>query len=636
MKKKDIIRPALSAFLLAALVISELLVKDPLVDNRAVMTIIYAVPFLIAGCDVLQEAFENIFHGEIFDENFLMLIACIGAFVIGEYAEASMVMILFKVGELFEDYATDSSERSIGALIEACPQYANLETENGIVQVSPDVPEPGSIIVVKPGERVPVDCTVEEGASYVDCAALTGENVPVMVEKGSAVYGGSINAGGLLRCRTLKKYEDSAVARIFELVKNAAENKSKHESFVHRFAAVYTPVVTILALLLAVVPSLIFGNAFEWIERACTFLVISCPCALVISVPLGFFCGIGAASRSGILVKGGNYLEAMAGAGIICFDKTGTLTQGSFECTKVITEGCSERELLAVAAAAEQNSGHPIASAIVKYAKTVLTDSDMSMKCGNVTEHPGEGLEAELDGGPAYVGNGRLLERNGIAYKPQETAGSIVYVAYKGAYMGAVIVSDKLKGNTAAALTELKKLGVRKHVMLTGDGAKAAGEMAERINASAGDGEKLIDRTVSELMPGDKINALEACISELQKDEYLVFVGDGVNDAPVITRADVGIAMGGLGSDAAIEAADIVIMDDSPAGLPCLIRIARKTVKTVKINITAAISVKTAVLILGALGLVGMWAAVFADVGIMILAVLNSMRIRYCSGQPRI
>ena len=610
-----------------------------LIEGRWLEPLVFLVPFLLAGYDIVLKAIKNICHGQIFDENFLMLVAGIGAYGIQEYSEAVAVIIFYQVGELFQSYAVGKSRKSIADMMDICPEYANLETEDGSTEeTDPDDVEIGSIIVIKPGEKVPLDCVVLSGESFVDTSALTGESVPRRATVGSEVFSGSVNGNGLLRCRTTKAYEDSTVSKILELVENASSRKSQHENFIHKFAKYYTPIVTIGAVLLAIIPSIITGNWAEWIRRACTFLVISCPCALVISVPMGFFGGIGAASSIGVLVKGSNYLEAVAGVKTVCFDKTGTLTKGEFKVNGIYPEGIDEQELMSLAVMAEKNSTHPVARAICDAANGIVTGKDKSItvssqdessaSISDYTEIPGQGISVKVDGEEILAGNDKLMLAKGIAFTPVEQTGTIVYVAKAGKYQGAVVISDSIKEESIDALVSLKSTGVNKCVLLTGDKKNQAEAVVNELSKDIkkkhpGFIGKLIDEIKSELYPQDKVACVEQYIGELNGVGKVAFAGDGINDSPVLSRADIGIAMGSLGSDAAIEAADVVIMDDNPAKISAVMRIASKTLRIVKQNIVFALSVKFLVLILGALGFASMWAAVFADVGVAVLAILK-------------
>lgn len=582
--------------------------------NKIVLFVIYLVPYLVIGYDIVYKAARNISHGQVFDENFLMMIATFGAFGVGEYSEAVAVMLFYQVGELFQGYAVGKSRQSISDMMDICPEYANIEEDGVLKQVDPDDVEVGSIIVVKPGERIPLDGIVVEGESLIDTAALTGESVPRSAKVGDEIISGCVNGSGTLKVKTTKEFDDSTVAKILELVENASSKKAKVENFITRFAKYYTPVVTIGAVILAILPPLILGGGWaEWIQRACIFLVISCPCALVISVPLGFFGGIGAASKIGVLVKGSNYLEAVAEMTTIVFDKTGTLTKGEFKVTDVITENGSKEELIELAALGEGYSNHPIANSIREaYGKEL----DLN-RVTNTEEIAGHGIKAVIGGKTVLLGNEKLMKSESIFYTPCKSMGTVVYVACNGVFEGAVVISDTIKDGAKEAIHDMKQVGVRHTVMLTGDRKEAAETVAQTLG---------IDEVHAELLPGGKVEQVEALLKAEKEKERLAFVGDGINDAPVLTRADIGIAMGSMGSDAAIEAADIVLMDDDVTKIASVVRIARKTLRIVKQNIVFALAIKALVLILGALGMANMWEAVFADVGVSVIAILNSMR----------
>lgn len=582
--------------------------------NKIVLFVIYLVPYLVIGYDIVYKAARNISHGQVFDENFLMMIATFGAFGVGEYSEAVAVMLFYQVGELFQGYAVGKSRQSISDMMDICPKYANIEEDGVLKQVDPDDVEVGSIIVVKPGERIPLDGIVVEGESLIDTAALTGESVPRSAKAGDEIISGCVNGSGTLKVKTTKEFDDSTVAKILELVENASSKKAKVENFITRFAKYYTPVVTIGAVILAILPPLILGGGWaEWIQRACIFLVISCPCALVISVPLGFFGGIGAASKIGVLVKGSNYLEAVAEMTTIVFDKTGTLTKGEFKVTDVITENGSKEELIELAALGEGYSNHPIANSIREaYGKEL----DLN-RVTNTEEIAGHGIKAVIDGKTVLLGNEKLMKSESIFYTPCKSMGTVVYVACNGVFEGAVVISDTIKDGAKEAIHDMKQVGVRHTVMLTGDRKEAAETVAQTLG---------IDEVHAELLPGGKVEQVEALLKAEKEKERLAFVGDGINDAPVLTRADIGIAMGSMGSDAAIEAADIVLMDDDVTKIASVVKIARKTLRIVKQNIVFALAIKALVLILGALGMANMWEAVFADVGVSVIAILNSMR----------
>ena len=576
--------------------------------------LLFLVPYAIIGWDIIYKAIRNICHGQVFDENFLMCIATFGALGVGEYSEAVAVMLFYQVGELFQSYAVGKSRQSISEMMDICPEYANIEQEGQLAQVDPDDVGIGDVIVIKAGERIPLDGIVLSGNSFIDTSALTGESVPREVREGSEIISGCVNGSGLLKVQVTKEFDDSTVSKILELVENASSKKAKVENFITRFAKYYTPVVVCAAVLLAILPTLLFGQPFtEWLKRACIFLVISCPCALVISVPLGFFGGIGAASRQGVLVKGSTYLEILSEMKTIVFDKTGTLTRGEFAVNKVIVNEGNESEILELAALAEGYSDHPIAGAL-----RAACQEELSMeRVKDSEEIPGHGIRSVIDGEIVYAGNAKLMEREGIWYEPCDEAGTVVYVAKQNLFLGAIVIADTVKPEAKRAIRQLKNSGVRKTVMLTGDRR----EVGEAVAAELG-----IDQVYTELLPGDKVEKVEGLLAELGEKERLGFVGDGINDAPVLGRADIGIAMGSMGSDAAIEAADIVLMDDDIMKIPSVIRIAGQTMKIVKQNIVFALTVKALVLFLGALGMANMWEAVFADVGVSVIAILNSMR----------
>ena len=613
-KQKNMLLRIISSFiLLAVLMICEHIGILP--ETIWIQLILFLVPYLIIGYDIIVKAAKNIRRGQVFDENFLMMIATFGAFGARDFSEAAAVMLFYQVGELFQSYAVGKSRQSISEMMDICPEYANIEQEGRLVQVDPDDVEIGSIIVVKPGERIPLDGVVVEGESLIDTAALTGESVPRKASVSDEIYSGCVNGSGTLKVRTTKEFDDSTVAKILELVENASSKKAKVENFITRFAKYYTPIVTIAAVLLAILPPLILGGGWgEWIHRACIFLVISCPCALVISVPLGFFGGIGAASRIGVLVKGGNYLEAVSEIHTIVFDKTGTLTKGEFKVTGLVTEnGITEAELIELAALAEGYSNHPIAGSIKDaYGKPL----DMS-RVDNAKEQAGHGIQVLVDGKEVLVGNEKLMVENGIAYTPCTMAGTICYVAWERQFAGAIVISDSIKVGAKEAIHKMKQVGIQKCVMLTGDRKEAATVIAKELE---------IDEVYAELLPGDKVAKVEDQMNRLREKEKLAFVGDGINDAPVLTRADIGFAMGSMGSDAAIEAADVVLMDDDVRKIAAVVQISRKTITIVKQNIVFALGVKAIVLVLGAIGVANMWEAVFADVGVAVLAILNSMR----------
>ena len=576
--------------------------------------VIYLASYLIIGRNVLFKAARNIRNGQVFDENFLMCIATIGAICLQDYKEAVAVMLFYQIGELFEDYAVGKSRESIAAMMDLRPDHANLVHGDTVEEVDPEEVEPGDIILIKPGERVPLDGIVIEGESRLDTAALTGESVPRGIGPEEEIYSGSVNLSGLLHVRVTKAFGESTVARILELVENASDKKSRSENFITRFAAVYTPAVVISAVLLAVIPPLLFhGSWSTWINRALIFLVVSCPCALVISIPLSFFGGIGGASRNGILVKGSNYLETLAGVRTMVFDKTGTLTNGTFTVTAVHPDLISEAALLEYAACAEAFSSHPIAVSI----KTAWgKEIDLNRITSN-EEYSGKGLCSVVDGKNILIGNMVLMEENAINARECSHHGTIIHVAVDGLYAGHIVISDTLKPDSAEAIRSLKAQGVRRTVMLTGDKEAVAANIAGQIG---------IDEYYADLLPQNKVEILEKLLGENRAAEKLAFVGDGINDAPVLTRADVGIAMGAMGSDAAIEAADVVLMNDKPSDIVKAIAIARKTLTIVRQNIIFALGIKLLVLILAAFGQANMWMAVFADVGVAFLAILNAMR----------
>ena len=575
--------------------------------------LIYLIPYGLIGWRVIWKAIKNISRGQVFDENFLMCVASIGAMCAGDSKEAVAVMLFYQVGELFESCAVGKSRRSIAALMDIRPDVAHVERGGALADVDPEEVEIGERIVIQPGERVPLDGEVIEGASTLDTAALTGESVPREIHPGEDVISGCINLSGVLHVRVNKRFGESTVARILELVENASSNKAKSENFITKFARWYTPAVCLAALLLAVVPSLITGDWGEWVSRALIFLVVSCPCALVISVPLSFFGGIGGASANGILIKGGNFVETLAQVDTVVFDKTGTLTQGNFEVTAIHPEKVPEQELLEIAALAENYSTHPISASLKRAFGLPLDESRIS----DVEELSGKGVIATVDGRNVAVGNGRLMQYVGVDWHECENSGTIVHVAADGAYMGHIVISDMLKPQSKAAIQALKDCGVKQSVMLTGDRKDVAEAVARELG---------VDGVYSELLPADKVAQVEKLLVTQQKGEKLAFVGDGINDAPVLSRADVGIAMGALGSDAAIEAADVVLMDDNPEKIATAIRISKRTLTIVHQNIAFALGVKFIVLILSALGLGNMWIAVFADVGVSVLAILNAMR----------
>ncbi|WHY19855.1 heavy metal translocating P-type ATPase [Paenibacillus sp. G2S3] len=578
--------------------------------------LIFLAAYLIVGSEVVWQAVKNIIRGQVFDENFLMALATIGAFAIGEYPEGVAVMLFYQIGELFQGLAVNRSRRSITALMDIRPEFAYLKLGNDLKRVSPEEVAIGDVIVVKPGEKVPLDGTILEGSAMMDTSALTGESVPRSAGPGSTVLSGFINRNGVITMQVTQTFGESAVSKILELVQNASSNKAKTENFITKFARAYTPIVVITAVLLAVVPPLVISGATfsDWIYRALVFLVISCPCALVVSIPLGFFGGIGAASRSGILIKGSNYLEALNDVKVVVFDKTGTLTKGQFKVTGIYPSGSkSKDELLRTAAYAESHSNHPIAESI----RTAYGEQISKEAISNYNEISGHGIEVSIEGKTVLAGNARLMEREGIAYEVPEQSGTVVHIAVEHQYGGYLVIADEVKEDSQQAIQSLKKLGIRKTVMLTGD----ASSVAEAVGKQLG-----VDEVHAELLPQHKVEAIEKLDREKSHREKIIFVGDGINDTPVLARADVGIAMGGLGSDAAIEAADIVIMTDEPSKIAVAIGISKRTRMIVWQNIIFALGVKAIFLILGAFGIATMWEAVFSDVGVTVLAVLNSIR----------
>ena len=618
-QKQTLARILITAGLFAALLVLQFTGVLAALPNLAVFAL-YLLPYLLIGNDVLRKAGRNILHGNFFDENFLMSLATLAAFALGlfgepEYPEAVAVMLFYQVGELFQSCAVGRSRESIGDLLSLASETANLLTESGLELVDPDEVEIGDRILVKPGEKIPLDGVVTEGEAYLDTAALTGEAVPRPVQKGESVVSGCVVTDAPLTVEVTRRYEDSTVAKILEMVENATEKKAKLENFITRFAKVYTPVVTLAAVLLALFLPLVFQTTWaDGIRRACNFLIVSCPCALVISVPLGFFGGIGAASKLGVLVKGSNYLEAAAKMKVLAMDKTGTLTEGVFSVQEVLpANSCSENELLRLAALGEGLSNHPIAAALREHYGQPLDLSAL----GAVKEIAGQGISAELDGQALLLGNAKLLYENGVAFPACNASGTVVYVALNGTYQGAVVIGDRVKAVAKAALGALKQSGVAETVMLTGDREPAAQAVAREIG---------VDTVRAELLPADKVAAVEELLQKKAPGTAVGYVGDGLNDAPVLMRADVGFAMGALGADAAIEAADIVLMDDDIGKLPRVISIARKTIGIVKGNVIFALAVKLAILLLSAFGFVSMWMAVFGDVGVAVLCILNSMR----------
>lgn len=576
---------------------------------------VWSAAYLIVGLPIVRKAFRNIGHGQVFDENFLMTAATAGAFALGEYSEGVAVMLFYQIGELFQSYAVNKSRKSIAALMDIRPDYANIERDGKVVRVSPEDVRPGEDIIVTAGEKIPLDGRIVEGYSLIDTAAITGESVPREAAVGDEVISGCINLNGRLKIKVTRDFGQSTVAKILDLVENASSQKASVENFITRFARYYTPAVVFLALAIAVLPPLLVDGAVfsDWLYRALTFLVISCPCALVISVPLGFFGGIGAASRSGILVKGSNYLEALAATEIAVFDKTGTLTKGCFEVSRVQGDGIDDDALLEMAALAGGNSTHPVSQSIRKaYGKEI----DLR-RVADFEELPGRGIKATIGGKTVLLGNKRLLDEYGIKFNPVNGAGTVVYVAEEGIFRGFILIADEIKPDAPAAIAALKKAGIRETVMLTGDNAAAAENVAQILG---------LDKFFANLLPAQKVEKVEALMKDKSAGGKLVFAGDGINDAPVLALADIGIAMGGVGSDAAVEAADIVIMTDEPSKIAQAIKISQRTLRIVRQNIVFALGVKFLVLLMGAEGLATMWDAVFADVGVSVIAIVNSMR----------
>lgn len=581
--------------------------------------VLFMIPYLVIGYDILKKAFKGILNKQVFDENFLMAVATVGAILLGDYSEGVAVMLFYQIGELFQSYAVGKSRRNISELMDIRPDYANIEKDGTLEQVDPDEVEIGTIIVVQPGEKVPIDGVITEGTSTLNTSALTGESLPRDAKAGDEVISGCINMTGLLKIRTTKEFGESTVSKILELVENSSSRKSKSENFISKFAKYYTPAVCYGALALAFIPPivlLIMGKPAmwgDWIYRALTFLVISCPCALVISIPLSFFAGIGGASNQGILVKGSNYLETLAQTKYVVFDKTGTMTQGVFEVSGIHHNEVPDEKLLEYAALAECSSSHPISKSLQKaYGKPIDRN-----RVSDIEEISGNGVIAKVDGVSVAAGNTKLMNRLGIAYQDCHHVGTVVHMAIDGKYAGHILISDIIKPHAKEAIAELKKAGISKTVMLTGDSKRVADQVAEELG---------IQEVYSELLPADKVSRVEELLNQKSEKDKLAFVGDGINDAPVLSRADIGIAMGALGSDAAIEAADIVLMDDDPLKISKAIKIARKCIRIVYENIYFAIGIKVLCLILGALGIANMWMAIFADVGVMIIAVLNAIR----------
>lgn len=583
-------------------------------NSEIVSIVLFLISYFIIAYDILRKAIRNIFHGEIFDENFLMVVATIGALVVKEFPEAIAVMFLYQIGEKFQDIAVGKSRNAIKELMQIKPEIANVKRDGNVIEVKPEDVEIGEVIVIKPGEKVPLDGNVILGNSMLDTKTITGESVPRKIKEGEMIYSGSINLNSVLEVMVVKKFEDSTVSKILELVEEATSKKAKTEKFITKFAKYYTPIVCLLALILAIVPPLILKQSFMgWIYRALIFLVISCPCALVISVPLGFFGGIGGASKKGILIKGSNYLENLSKAKYAVFDKTGTITKGVFEIQKIETNNISEEELIKIAAHGEKFSNHPIALAIRKRYSGDYNDGDIK----NLEEISGKGIHAVIFEKDTLVGNAKLLKENSVVFDEIDDIGTIIYVAVNGEYKGAIVISDTIKENAKEAIKELKENKVKKTYVLTGDDYKIANRVASAVG---------IDECMANLLPNEKLEKLENVLKKRRENEKVLYVGDGINDSPCLARADIGIAMGGIGADAAIEAADVVIMTDELEKIAEAIRISKRTMKIVKQNIVFALTVKAIVLILGALGIANMWLAVFADVGVSVIAILNSMK----------
>lgn len=609
-QKRNLFRIVLAAVLLV--------VVWALPTDGVVRLLTFLIPYAIVGYDVVFEALRNIVHGQVFDENFLMSVATIGAFFVADYPEAVAVMLFYQVGELFQSIAVGKSRKSIAALMDIRPDYANVLRDGEVKAVSPEEVEIGEIIEIKPGEKIPLDAVVTKGETTVNTSALTGESVPVTCRVGDNIISGSVNQNGLIEAKVTSVFGESTVSKILDLVENATSKKAKSENFITRFAKYYTPCVVFAALALALIPPLVLKQPFSvWVTRALTFLVVSCPCALVVSVPLTFFCGIGGASKQGVLIKGANYLEALSKAETVVFDKTGTLTNGTFTVTAIHPLQVSEGELLDLAATAESFSSHPIAVSILKAHGGHIDKS----RIDGIEEFSGRGIHAEIDGKSVYVGNSALMQSVGADFHECKTVGTTVHIAVDGVYAGHIVIADTVKPDAKSAVEQLKASGIRKTVMLTGDSDKVGQTVAKELG---------IDEAYTQLMPDDKVEKTERLLAEKTAKSSLAFVGDGINDAPVLARADVGIAMGALGSDAAIEAADVVLMDDKPAKLVTALKISRKTMRIVRQNIVFALSVKAVVLLLSAFGLASMWFAVFADVGVMILAVCNAVRAMHC------
>ena len=616
-KQKKVLKRIIIA---AVLVVAFSLIPESILPEKSVIRfVLFMIPYIVIGYDILKKAFKGIKNKQVFDENFLMAVATIGAILLGDFQEGTAVMLFYQIGELFQSYAVGKSRRNISELMDIRPDYANLESDGEVTTVSPYEVAIGSVIVVKPGEKVPLDGVVIEGNASLDTSALTGESVPREAKPGDEIISGCINNSGLLRIKTTKEFSESTVSKILDLVENASSKKSKSENFISKFAKVYTPAVCYSALALAVIPPVISffvtgsPEISKWIYRALTFLVISCPCALVISIPLTFFAGIGGASKAGVLIKGSNYLEALSNTKIVAMDKTGTLTKGVFEVTKISPVGINEEELLKYAAYAESYSSHPISISLKKaYGKDII-ESEVT----EVTEIAGHGVTAKVGEDVVSVGNAKLMKQQNVDYITDDAVGTVCHVTVNGKYAGYIIISDKIKDTSKSAILNMAKAGITKTVMLTGD----AKSVADKIAAELG-----ITEVHSELLPGDKVSIVEKLLAEKSEKDKLVFVGDGINDAPVLSRADIGVAMGALGSDAAIEAADVVLMDDDPEKISLAVKISKKCIRIVYENIYFAIGIKLVCLALGAVGIANMWTAIFADVGVMIIAVINAIR----------
>ncbi len=609
--KKEIIKIVIALILfLVALIVP---LQSQLINNG-----LFVISYLIVGLEIVLKAIRNIFKGKVFDENFLMAIATIGAFVIGEYPEAVAVMLFYQIGEAFQDYAVDKSRKSIISLMDIRPDFANIQRNGKIDKINPEEVNVGDIIVVKPGEKVPLDGIIVKGTSMIDTSALTGESVPKEIKEQDEILSGCINENGVLEVKVTKKFGESTASKILDLVENASSKKSKSENFISKFAKYYTPIVVVTAVLLAIIPPMIFNRAewIEWIHRALTFLVVSCPCALVISIPLGFFGGIGGASKIGVLVKGSNYLEALSNTEIMVLDKTGTLTEGVFEVQQINPIDISKEDLIKYATYAESFSNHPIAISLKKaYGKEIV-----NKEVSETQELSGLGVRAVIDGESVLVGNEKLMKENCIDYIKSEEIGTILYIAVNNKFAGTIVISDKIKTDAKETIDKLKKDNIKKIVMLTGDKRKVGENVAKKLG---------IDEVYTELLPSDKVEKVEELMKNKSENGNLAFIGDGINDAPVLAISDIGLAMGGLGSDAAIEAADVVLMTDEPSRVVDAIKISKKTMTIVKQNIIFAISIKLIVLILSAIGISNMWQAVFADVGVSILAILNALRALY-------